>query len=209
MRQPARRRQPLAAPTDYDQYSVTAPEDPLLPDGGGNVISENWAIKEAKFGATKTFQVPSSDFGKNIRYFHAVDLNLRGQVHSVTLRVGTSTGRQVTDSCEIVYDSPLGTATWRCRSRQVWQPRLIPHRGQTQVSGCSGAGAGFASRGTSAEVSLVGAQEGGKRTINLLNPGDMYRDRINLDFRVAKRSGSWEAVERRARYSTLSTAASS
>jgi hypothetical protein len=71
------------------------------------VISENWAITEAKFGATKTFEVPTSDFGKSIRYFHAVDLNLRGQVHGVTLRVGTSTGRQVTDSCEIVYDSPL------------------------------------------------------------------------------------------------------
>ena len=187
----------LVAPTDFNQYSVTAPSDPLLPGGGGYVISENWAISEAKFGATKTFEVPTSDFGKNIRYFHAADVNLRGTVHSVTLRVGTSTGRQVTDSCDIVYDSPLRN----CHVALPFKTTLsslvsyIIPKADVQVSGVFRSSPGTELQANRVYSSNEVAKTLGRPlpggtsnvTINLLNPGDMYRDRINLlDFRVAK-----------------------
>ena len=96
----------LITNADFDPYTITAPSDPRLPDGGGYVIGDHWAIKPAKFGATTNFEVPASDFGKYMRYFDAVDLNARGEVHGVTMRVATSTGRQVTDNCELIYDTP-------------------------------------------------------------------------------------------------------
>ena len=108
-------------PVDYDDYTVKAPVDPDLPDGGGYTIPDLWAVTEAKFGATNNYEVPSDDFGKNIRYFHAVDFNLRGQVRGVTVRVGTSTGRSVTDNCELIYD----TATMRdCHPNLPFQTTL-------------------------------------------------------------------------------------
>ena len=187
----------LVAPADFNQYSVTAPVDPLLPDGGGYVISDLYAVTEAKFGATKTFEVPTSDFGKNIRYFHAVDANLRGQVRGVTLRVGTSTGRQVTDSCDMVFDSPLRN----CHTALPFKTTLsslvsyVIRKVDVQVSGVFRSSPGteiLANRVyTSAEVAktLGRALPGGAAnvTINILNPGDMYRERINLvDLRFAK-----------------------
>jgi hypothetical protein len=187
----------LAGPTDYDDYSVTAPVDSRLPDGGGYVIPDLWAVSEAKFGAVETFEVPTSDFGKSVRYFHAVDVNLRGQVGDVTLRVGTSTGRQVTDRCELIYDDP---SLRNCHVALPFKTTLSSLVSYTvpkidvQLSGVYRSSPGTelsANRVyTNAEVqpSLGRPLPGSAQnvTINLLDPGDMYRERINLlDFRVA------------------------
>ena len=45
-------------------------------------------------------------FGQNVRYFHAFDVNLRGEMRGVAVRVATTTGRQVTDTCELTIDNP-------------------------------------------------------------------------------------------------------
>jgi hypothetical protein len=177
---------------------VTAPSDSRLPGGGNYVIPDLWAVKEAKFGATNNFEVPDSDFGKNVRYFHAVDVNLRGQVRGVTMRVGTSTGRSVTDSCELIYD----TATVRdCHPALPFQTTLstlasyVLPKVDVQVSGVfrSSPGSQISANRVynNAEIqsSLGRPLPGGASniSINLLSPGEMYRDRINLtDLRFAK-----------------------
>jgi hypothetical protein len=186
------------APVDFDAYTVTAPADDRLPGGGNYAITDLWAVKEAKFGATNNFEVPDSDFGKNVRYFHAVDVNLRGQVRGVTLRVGTSTGRQVTDTCELIYD----TGTVRdCHPDLPFQMTMsglasyvIP-KADVQVSGVFRSSPGSPISANRVYSSAVIQQTLGRPlpgraanvSINLLSPGDMYRDRVNLmDFRVAK-----------------------
>jgi hypothetical protein len=188
----------LVAPPDYDDYSVLAPSDPRLPGGGGYVIDDQWAVSEAAFGKTQDYEVPSSDFGKRVRYFHAVDANVRGQVGDVTLRVSTTTGRQVTDTCELIYDSPSlrdchvalpfqttfsGLVSYTIPKVEVQASSVLRSSPGTQIA---------ANRVyTNAEIapSLGRPLPGGAAnvTINLLNQGDMYRDRINLlDLRFAK-----------------------
>jgi hypothetical protein len=184
--------------TDYNAYSVVAPRDVRLPDGGGYVISDLQDVTPAKFGATSNYEVYATNFGSDVRYFHAVDVNLRGQLRDVTFRVSTTTGRQVTDTCEVIYDSPS------LRNCHVALPFQMTFSGLTaytirkvdvQVSAVlrSSPGSQISANNvyTSAQVaqSLGRPLSGGTAnvTINLLDPGQMYRDRINLvDFRFAK-----------------------
>lgn len=185
-------------PVDFDEFSVLAPADSRLPGGGGYVISDQWAVHEDKFGLTDNFEVPTSDFGKRTRYYHAVDLNIRGELRGVTLRAGTTTGRQVADTCEIIYDSPGQ------RDCHVAYPFLTTFSGlaayvipkiELQVSGVFRSAPGTEIQAnrvyTNAEVApSLGRPLPGNQanvTINLLTSGQMYRDRINLaDLRVAK-----------------------
>jgi hypothetical protein len=188
----------LVGAVDYDDYSVTAPVDERLPDGGGYVVSDLWAVTEAKFGATDNYEVPDSDFGKNVRYFHAVDFNLRGEMRGITLRVGTSTGREVTDRCELIYDSPSLRNCHTARPFQTTFSSLVSYVVQkvdVQLSGVFRSSPGTEILAntvySNAEVqkTLGRPLPGGAAnvTINILDPGDMYRERINLvDLRVAK-----------------------
>ncbi|HVH26687.1 MAG TPA: carboxypeptidase-like regulatory domain-containing protein [Vicinamibacterales bacterium] len=188
----------LVGPVDYDDYSVTAPTDQRLPDGGGYVVSDLWAVTEAKFGATNNYEVPDSDFGKNVRYFHAVDFNLRGETRGFTFRVGTSTGREVRDTCELIYDSP---SLRNCHTALPFQTTFsslvsyIVRKVDVQLSGVFRSSPGTEILAntvySSAEVQkTLGRPLPGNAanvTINILDPGDMYRERINnMDLRVAK-----------------------
>jgi hypothetical protein len=188
----------LLAPSDFNEYSVTAPSDARLPGGGGYVISDLWAVKEAKFGQTDDLEVPSSDFGKQVRYFHAVDTTIRGQVRGLTLRISSSTGRQVTDNCELIYDSPSQRDCHVALPFQTNFTGLLSYtipRIDLQASGVFRSSPGSQIQAnrvfTSADVArtLGRPLPGGAQnvTINLLSPGEMYRDRINLtDLRFAK-----------------------
>ena len=183
---------------DFDPYSITAPSDPRLPDGGGYVVGDQWDIKPAKFGATSNFEVPASDFGQYVRYFDAFDVNARGEVHGVTMRVATSTGRQVTDNCELTIDNP---SQRNCRVALPFQMAAsamvaytIP-KIRVLASGVFHTNPGSQISANYVVSSAVVAQTLGRPlaggtanvTINVLDPGQMYRDRINLfDLRVAK-----------------------
>jgi len=127
-----------------------------------------------------------------------VDVNLRGQLRGVTLRASTTTGRQVTDTCGLIFDSP---SLRNCHVALPFQMNLsglvaynLP-KIDVQISGVvrSSPGSQIAANlvYTSAQVAqTLGRQLAGGTanvTINLLNPDQMYRDRINLlDLRFAK-----------------------
>ena len=188
----------LVGPQDFNGYSVQAPMDSRLPGGGGYTINDLQDVTNAKFGATSNYEVFTSNFGKDVRYFHAVDANVRGQLRNVTMRLATSTGRQVTDTCELIYDSP---SLRNCHVALPFQMNLsglvaynLP-KIDVQISGVvrSSPGSQIAANlvYTSAQVAqtLGRPLAGGTAnvTINLLNPDQMYRDRINLlDLRFAK-----------------------
>jgi hypothetical protein len=185
-------------PTDFNSYSVTAPVDPRLPGGGGYVIGDLQDVSTAKFGATSNYEVFTSNVGNDVRYFHAVDVNLRGQLRGVTLRASTTTGRQVTDTCELIFDSPS------LRNCHVAIPFQTTFTGlaaynlpkvDIQISGVIRSSPGSQISANLVYTSAQVAQTLGRPlsggvanvTINLLDPGQMYRDRINLvDLRLAK-----------------------
>ena len=189
----------LVGPQDFDDYSVTAPVDPRLPGGGGYVIGDLWNISSAKFGQTSNFITMAENLGTQSEYWHGVDVDVSARLASgLRVQGGLSTGRRVTDECELIIDNPSR------RNCHVAQPL------QTQVKGLAAytvPGVDVLVSGTlqSRPGSEIGANlvvpnavvaqtlgrplAGGAAnvTVNLLDPGQMYRDRINqIDVRVAK-----------------------
>ncbi len=189
----------LVTPADFDQYSITAPSDPRLPGGGGYVIGDLWNITPAMFGQTQNFVTRAGNFGEQTQYWHGVDVNVVARMpNGVRLQGGTSTGREVSDSCEVIVDNP---SRRNCRVTLPFQTTFrglgsytIP-RVEIQVSGTFQSRPGSQIAANLVVPSAVVAQTLGRPlsgnaanvTINLLDPGQMYRDRINqVDVRVGK-----------------------
>jgi hypothetical protein len=189
----------LVAASDYDVYSITAPTDSRLPGGGGYVIGDLWNVSQAKFGQTRNFVTQASNFGERTQYWHGVDVNVAARLRNgLTVQGGTSTGRQVVDECELIVDNPSR------RNCHVALPFLTQLKGlatytlpkiDVQIAATlqSRPGADLAANLVvpSAEVArtLGRPLSGGVAnvTINLLDPGQLYGDRINqVDFRVGK-----------------------
>jgi hypothetical protein len=186
-------------PADYDVYSVTAPVDARLPGGGGYTIGDLWDISEAKFGQSDNYVTLTENFGTRKQYWNGVDVNLTLRAwNGLTLQGGTSTGREVTDECAVIIDNP---STRNCRTVLPFQTRAsgfasytIP-RVDVLVSGTFQSRPGSQISANLVVPSATIAQTLGRPlsggsanvTVNLLDPGQMYNDRINqIDLRIAK-----------------------
>jgi hypothetical protein len=119
-------------------------------------------------------------------------------VRDVTLRLATTTGRQVTDTCDLAIDSP---SRRNCHVALPFKTTIstlaaytIPKvRVQTSAVFRSAPGSQISANlvvpSTTVAQTLGRPLAGGVAnvTVNLLDPGQLYRDRINLlDLRVAK-----------------------
>jgi hypothetical protein len=96
-----------AGPSDYTAFSVTAPSDPRLPDGGGYVVSGLYNLNPDKVGQVNNLTTFAKDYGEQIHVWHGVDIsaNVRLQ-QGVMFQGGMSTGRTVTDNCAIMAKLP-------------------------------------------------------------------------------------------------------
>jgi hypothetical protein len=191
------------ASSDYSPFSITAPADPRLPGGGGNVIAWLYDVSPALFGATNNYLTDPGNYGKQTQYWHGVDVNLNARLPGgVTVQGGTSTGRQVTDSCEIRAKLPeTATLNPYCHVAEPFLTRvtglatyIIP-RADVQVSGAfQSKPGGLLAANYNVPNSVVAASlgrnlAGGTQNVpvNLVEPGSLLGDRINqLDLRVAK-----------------------
>lgn len=114
---------------DYDEYTITAPLDSRLPNGGGYAIGPLYDLKPALVGVVDDYITFASNFGKHTEYWHGVDISVNTRfANGLNLQGGTSIGRTVQDNCEIVGVSPeivsgvdvaSGTATVPRSSAQV------------------------------------------------------------------------------------------
>ena len=88
---------------DFTEFSVTAPNDPRLPGGGGYVVGGLYNVVPAKFAAltTNNFITSSDDLGYMMNHWNGVDVTFNGRLHSVVWQGGTSTGRTSWDSCAV------------------------------------------------------------------------------------------------------------
>jgi hypothetical protein len=89
----------------HDFYSITAPTDPNLPDGGGYVI-RGLTNLDPTFNGLPTRQAVTFTDAES-RYWHGIDTNVNFRARGgFRLQGGTSTGRQVTDDCAVQVDDP-------------------------------------------------------------------------------------------------------
>ena len=92
---------------DYDKYTITAPTHPQLPDGGGYTVGPLYDLNPAKVGVVDDFVTFASNYGKQLEYWHGIDVGVNTRFASgMILQGGLSTGRTVTDNCEVVAKSP-------------------------------------------------------------------------------------------------------
>jgi hypothetical protein len=100
----------LIGPDDYDPWTLQAPQDSRLPDGGGYPVTVYSITAAAAGRGARNFQTFETDFGPaRTQYWHGVDINLNARARNgITFQGGTSTGRAVRDTCAITVniDSP-------------------------------------------------------------------------------------------------------
>ncbi|RPH63363.1 MAG: TonB-dependent receptor [Acidobacteria bacterium] len=203
-------------PSDYTQYSITAPLDPRLPGGGGYPVSGLYDVVPAKSGQVNNLTTLASKYGDWYQYFNGVDitLSMRAQ-NGLTFQGGISTGQNVADSCAVrdnlpelnvnigagLVGSTVNTTSPYCH---VAYGVLTQLRGlasydipkiEAQFSAVFQSKPGQLLAANYAVPAATVAQTLGRLpsgnvpnvTVNLIEPGTLYGDRINqLDFRIAK-----------------------
>jgi hypothetical protein len=202
--------------SDYTAYSVTAPLDPHLPGGGGYTVSGLYDVDPAKFGQIDNLTTFANNFGQWSEHFNGVDITLNVRTQGgLTLQGGTSTGQSVADNCDVRANlpelvatigggnntTPVNTTTPYCHHASGFLTQFrglasyVVPRIDVQVSGVYQNKPGPMLAANYAFPSAVVAQSLGRPpagnvpnvTVNLLEPGELYGDRIGqLDLRVAK-----------------------
>jgi hypothetical protein len=199
--------------SDFDTYSVTAPQDSRLPDGGGYVISGLKNINPGKFGQNNQLNTMAKDYGKQVEHWNGVDMSLNARMaNGVTLQGGFSIGRTMTDNCDIA--SKAGTTSTAfgiiltdnptelyCHNVQDFLTQvkmlgtyMIPKADvqfaatlQSSPGALLMANAIFTSAQVAQSLGRPLAGSAANVTVNLVEPGTLFGDRLTqLDLRLSR-----------------------
>jgi hypothetical protein len=96
-------------PADYTSYCVTAPTDPRLPNSGQQICGL-YDLNPTKIGLLDSIGTAASKFGNQYEHWNGADFTMNARLARLLLRGGVSTGRTMTDSCDVYpkIDSPAG-----------------------------------------------------------------------------------------------------
>ncbi len=204
------------APSDFTQFSVTAPLDPRLPGGGGFVVDGLYNVNPDKFGQTDNYRTYAPVYGNVSQVYNGLDININARLgNGLQLQGGTSTGQSVVDYCEIrdllpeqasggassqggIAYSPVnpfchvapGVTTRATAAGSYTIPKI-----DVQVAGTFTSSPGIPLQAEWAVPTSVAAESLGRPlsgsltniSVNLLEPGEMRSNRVNLlDFRIGK-----------------------
>jgi len=90
----------LVGPTDFTQFSLTAPSDSRLPGGGGYAVNGLYNVVASKFGATSNNITDAANFGNQYQKYNGVLVNFTARAtHGLTLQGGINSGKTVNDYC--------------------------------------------------------------------------------------------------------------
>ena len=201
----------LTGVADYTQFSITAPTDSRLPDGGGYTVGGLYNLNPNKVGQVNNLFTLAGNYGNYKETWNGVDVNLSLRLgKGAILQGGTSTGRTSLDVCDLRAQLPELTVTAPYVVGPTSPDCNIPGQFQTQVKFLgtyavpkvdvqvaatyrSLPGVNIVSNyvATNADVipSLGRPLSGGAAnvTVNLVEPGTLFTEQTNLlDLRFSK-----------------------
>jgi hypothetical protein len=201
----------LAQPlSEFGTFSVVAPLDARLPDGGGYTISGLFNPNPSVSGLRNDFNTYAPNYGKQYSIYNGFDVNVAARLRGgLQLQAGSSTGETVTDNCEIrakvpeisllnpnCHNAP-GITTRATGSASYLVPKIdVIVAGTFQSSPGSTLSANYTYSATATPAAWASIQQQLGRplsnnlnqlTINLLDPGQARGERVNqIDLRVGK-----------------------
>jgi Carboxypeptidase regulatory-like domain len=100
------------SPSDYESWTINAPLDSRLPGGGGYPITIYSLTQAGLNKGSQNYITVATDLGRGVErtdYWNGIDTLVTARMaNSLTITMGTSTGRSIIDNCAYqgVYDSP-------------------------------------------------------------------------------------------------------
>jgi hypothetical protein len=189
------------APTDYSPFSITAPVDSRLPDGGGYLITDLYDLNPDKVGQVNNLLRPAGDFGKQIQHWNGIDVTVDARLgNGVILQGGVSTGRTSTDNCDVMtkVDNP-SRRFCHVDTKFLTQTKLLGVYRIPKIDLSTAAtfqstpgpqiAANYNTPNSLVQPSLGRPLSGGAAnvTVNLVEPGTMYGEWTNqLDLRFSR-----------------------
>jgi len=200
--------------SDFQLTTLTAPTNSKLPDGGGYPVSYYFPKPGVNTTSIQNRYSFASDYGDWTNYWHGVDVTVNARLRQgLQLQIGSSTGRAVTDNCDIVAKvpellnsaltnpSPFTANTFQladsCHKVESWQTQVRGFASYTipkvdvlvssimRFQPNAAFGVGAVPEGNSTGLSALYATPAGQ--VNLLQPGQVFADRINqVDMRFGK-----------------------
>jgi Carboxypeptidase regulatory-like domain len=192
-------------PADYGSFSVTAPIDPRLPDGGGYTTTGFYNLNPDKVAvAPNNYFTFAKNYGKQTEHWNGLDVTLNWRLPaSMTIQGGVSTGQRDLNTCDVVDDLPEAAVltTPYCHQKEnfltdgklVWT-YTIP-KVDVSVSGLFYSRPGPQLSANQVIPNSVVRESLGRDlsanaqnvTVNLVQPGAVFGERRNqLDLRVTK-----------------------
>jgi hypothetical protein len=192
------------SPSDFSTFGIAIPADSRLPAAGSSVSGFRDVNPDKAALAQNNYFTLARNYGKQTEHWNGVDLTINARIRAgMTLQGGLSTGRRVTDNCDIVDDVPEAALLGAPYCRQVenfltdgklvWT-YAIP-KVDVSVSGLFISRPGPAISANRVVPNAEIAQSLGRNlsnnapnaTVNMVYPGTLFGDRRNqLDLRFTK-----------------------
>jgi Carboxypeptidase regulatory-like domain len=95
---------------DFTEFSITAPLDPRLPGGGGDVLVSLYDVNPSKFGQIDNITTFAKNFGNQVQMWNGVAFTVNARMpHEIILQGGIDTGTITQDVCDIRSKLPEST----------------------------------------------------------------------------------------------------
>jgi hypothetical protein len=194
------------SPSDFTPFTITAPRNPDLPDGGGYPL-QGLDVVPSRFGLANNYITFAENYGEKEEFWHGFDLTMSARPREgLTISGGLSSGKFTIDNCDIVDDLPemfvgLLRPLSACRTEEpfltnfkMFGSYVLPVF-DVQLSGTFQSLPGPPVFAEYTVTNAVVAPSLGRNlsgnasqtTLNILAPGELYGERRNqLDLRIAK-----------------------